>query len=177
MMLTFLLIIAALMVASAFYIKRDSLQDIKPDAIVVLSADYDWDTRYRVHAALTVAAAHPEIEIILCGRDKAALMRRTIEASGYAGSWRSQDKSTNTEEDATFTKEILGGDAKRLILTTSAPHQRRSYHTFQRAYPEAVIYNAPTNDWLNRYSPLLPLALVGMLMNIYKDWIYNRRIW
>ncbi len=175
MMLTFLIAIAAFIIVSAAYIKHDSLRDSKPDVIVVLSGDYDWDTRYRVQAALKLAIAFPGIEIMLCGRDKAAFMRRTIKAAGYAGLWRSQDTSTNTEEDAAFTKKILGGQSKRLILVTSGSHQRRSYHTFQRAYPEAVIFNAPTNDWLNRYSPFLPLAWFGMVMNIYKDWLYNRR--
>lgn len=92
-----------------------------------------------------------------------------------------EEKSTTTEEDAKFTKEILlkRGD-KSLILVTSPYHSKRASMIFERIMGKDIrVINAPVenswfkfNEWwksrkeravvLNEFSKFLWLLLFGV---------------
>lgn len=146
---------------------------LKSGSIVILSGDYDWDTTLRTLKGVEMKKKYKKLNLIICGKYKSSLMLNTIRKAGV-DKIIIQNKSTNTFEDALFIKEMSEGkNIFPLILVTSSPHMMRSYHTFQRVFPNKVIYKSPTNDLLNLYSPFLPTGILAVIVNIIKDWKYN----
>lgn len=57
-----------------------------------------------------------------------------------------EERSRDTKENAAQTSKIIG-EHKKIILVTSAYHQRRMLNEFQKAFPEGVTFiNSPAED-------------------------------
>jgi uncharacterized SAM-binding protein YcdF (DUF218 family) len=172
-----LVIYLLLILANIFYIKKTRSQVSKLDIIVVLSGDFNWDTVKRLERVVVLLNKFPTAMVAICGKGRSALMQEHLRRNGVA-KFITQDRSTNTCEDAVYLLPLLPPAEKiTLGLVTSSPHQRRAYHTFKRIFPKTTIYNFPTSDFINLYSPLFPLGWVANLLNIFKDWRYNGQIW
>lgn len=122
----------------------------KADVIVVLSGGPDR-TQWGIKLFRDEWA--PQILFVGAALDKsgpsnAAAMRQTALAAGVAdNAIFTEERSTNTLENAQFSKKILDQiGAKKIILVTSPYHQRRAYETFKKVYAsEALeIVNAPS---------------------------------
>lgn len=166
-----------LILTNVFYIKKTRSRVNKLDLIVVLSGDFNWDTVRRLEKALALLKVFPSATPVVCGGERSALMQKILRRKGVT-KFIVQDRSTNTREDAEYLLPLLSQTYNSALgLVTSSPHQRRAHHTFRRIFPDAVIYNFPTEDFLTLYSPLLPTGWLANLLNIYKDWRYNGKIW
>lgn len=155
-------------------IKRDKLpQKIK--WIIVLSDDFNWSTIHRLDTGIKLFKKFPKAKIVVCGKDKSALMKSYLLKNNIRR-YIVEDKSTNTYEDVFFLKKMIRGiENEDILLVTSAYHQRRALHTFRKIM-KAEIYNYPTNDFLNPFSPMIPTGWVAYIINIIKDFKYNKRI-
>lgn len=122
----------------------------KSDVIVVLSGGTDrteWGIKlYQDGWAprlLFVGAAQDK-----SGPSNAAAMRQEAVAAGIPETAIfTEDKSTNTLENAQFSKVILDQiGAKKFILVTSPYHQRRVFETFNYVYGNSgiEIINSPS---------------------------------
>ncbi len=144
--------------------------------IIVLSADFDWDTINRVKKGIRLQKQNKSAPIIICGKYKSDLMKNEF-TKNKIKNYVIQNESTNTYEDAVYLNKLISIDKLfPIALVTSQPHMRRSLHTFQRVFPHKKIYAYPTNDIFNLYSPFLPSGWFGSLLNIYKDFKYNAKI-
>jgi len=127
----------------------------KADTIVVFSGGpgrAEWGIKlYRDEWA-------PRILFVGAAQDpsspsNAATMRAQALAAGVPETAIfTEDKSTNTLENAQFSKKVLDGiGAKKIILVTSPYHQRRAYETLKFVYgePGIEIVNSPSgySDW------------------------------
>ncbi len=144
--------------------------------IAILSGDFIWDTVARLNRGLELRKKFPEAIIVICGRKRAIFMRSYLARHGLR-KVVVQDQSTNTYEDAKFLFDLLSPDLRtNLALVTSSPHQRRANHTFKKVFT-GNIYNFPTDDFFNWYSPVFLGGWLANLINIYRDWKYNGKIW
>jgi len=148
-----------------------------PKSIVILSGDYDWDTLMRVEKGIELKKnLFRRSKLIICGRNKSVLMSKLMRQY-KCRNFVTQNKSTNTLEDAIYLKGIIKTkDIFPLMVVTSQPHLRRALHTFRAVFPNREIVGFPTDDLLNLYSPFLPTGWIAVLMNVMKDWKYNGKI-
>lgn len=146
------------------------VQKAKVKVIVVLSGDFMWDTVVRLKKGAKLSKIFPKTRIVVCGKYRGLFMKNYLQQQ-IQKKILLQNKSTTTFEDAKFLREILPQNSN-LILVTSSPHQRRAYHTFQKIF-NGNIYNAPTNDLFNYYSPLYFGGWIAVLINLFKDLKYN----
>ena len=157
-----------------FYVKRDKKLPKFTKFIVILSAAYDLITIKRLKVALSLLKKYPKAKLVVCGKEKANLMRSFLKTRGVSG-FIVQDKSSNTFEDAKYLKDLLPEREKtNFILVTSASHQRRAYNTFKRVFL-GKVWNYPTNDIFSFYSPLFPIGWLANLINLLKDLRYNKK--
>lgn len=176
-MVVILIIYILLILTNIFYIKKTRRRVNKLDIIVVLSGDFTWDTTKRLGGAVALLKKFPTATVAVCGKGRSAMMQEILRGKGVT-KFIVQDHSTNTCEDAVYLLPLLPQAEKLTLgLVTSSPHQRRAYHTFKKTFPKTTIYNFPTNDFINLYSPLLPTGWIANLLNIFKDWKYNGKIW
>ncbi len=148
----------------------------KVRSIVVLSGDFDWDTKMRVKEAIVLKKEFKNSRLILCGKVKYPLMLNLMKAKGYRD-FITQNKSTNTIQDALFLKKkIRHLNLFPLAIVTSGPHLRRALHTFSKIFPKEEVYGFSTSDLLDLYSPFLPTGWIAALINVFKDWKYNGKI-
>lgn len=127
------------------------------DAIVAVSGG---DTDSRAAEAITLYKNGWAPKVIFSGaaEDKsgpsnAAIMARQAMRSGVpAANILTDNDSQNTEQNANNTESIVASlHAKRVILVTSAYHQRRAYMEFhQKLGPDVTVVNHPApldNGW------------------------------
>lgn len=127
------------------------------DAIVAISGG---DTMARADEAIRLYNAHWSNLLVFSGAalDKsgpsnAAAMRSHALAKGIPeANILIEETSTTTSENAANTAKLISGhEPRRLLLVTSAYHQRRASIEFQKAFGESVvIVNHPVandNQW------------------------------
>lgn len=143
------------------------------DVIVAVSGG---DTNARTDEAIRLYKAGWSDNLLFSGAaaDKSgpsnaqAMMQRALDSGVPAGAIRTEEKSTTTAENAQNTAEILreSGD-KRILLVTSAYHQRRTSIEFMRALDHnATIVNHPVASdsqwvswwWLTPYGWVLGIG-------------------
>lgn len=143
------------------------------DVIVAVSGG---DTNARTDEAIRLYKAGWSDSLLFSGAaaDKSgpsnaqAMMQRALNSGVPAEVIRTEEKSTTTAENAQNTAEMLreSGD-KRILLVTSAYHQRRTSIEFMRALDHnATIVNHPVaNDsqwvdwwWLTPYGWVLGIG-------------------
>jgi uncharacterized SAM-binding protein YcdF (DUF218 family) len=140
-----------------------------------LSDNFKWSTIHRLETAIRISQKYPFAKIIICGREHSNFINSYLKKEDKYR-FLSQNMSTNTYEDAFYlSKKIKGIFKQNIILVTSSPHQRRAFHTFIRFF-SGEIYNFPSNDYANLYSPILPSGWLAQIINIYKDYKYNGKI-
>ena len=170
MLFILLSIYLCLTILSLLYTKKDSLPK-NVDVIVILSASSDAITKQRIELGINVASKYSNSKILFCGKGKTDLFTKDIK--NFSNTYFINKDSTNTYEDAFLSKKYLGS-IQSIILVTSSSHQRRAMHTFSRVYKNLKIYNYPTNDFLTPYSPFLPSGWAAVLINLLKDYEYNK---
>ena len=169
MIYIFLIIYSFFVLVSLLYVLKDPLPS-RTDFLVILSASFDRITRKRILKGVKIAKTYPECKVLFCGQKKSCLFQQHIK--NISNDCFINAESTNTYEDAFFSKKYLE-DVDSIILVTSSAHQRRSKNTFQRVYKNLKIYNSPTNDLFCFYSPFLPSGWIVVMINLIKDWRYN----
>lgn len=144
-----------------------------PDAIVVLGGGYVADpglpitaqlnesTLVRFAEALRLHRAIPDVPLVLSGgsvRGRAPSAQGYLEAALALGISAVElhvlDTPKDTGEEASATRELLGADA-RVVLVTSASHMPRAIRLFTRAGLDAsaaptghLVVQAQEKDWV-----------------------------
>lgn len=161
----------------------------KADAIVVVSGG---DTKARTEYGVELYQAELAPKIILSGAafdpssqsNAEEMAQIAIKAGVLNGDVLIETESRNTRQNAQFVKEAIEAFGfKKIILVTSAYHQRRASFEFKKSLGESVlIYNAPLmndkhwsqytwwldiNSWLLAYKELggLVLSMSGLRDN------------
>lgn len=138
----------ALIILGGYLTPADTLK--RADAIVVLSGGPD---RIEWGIKLYQDGWSPRLLLVGAALDKsgpsnAAAMRKTALRAGVPDTAIFlEEDSTNTLENATFSKLVLDSfGAKSIILVTSPYHQRRAYETFKAVYEKENIniINSPS---------------------------------
>lgn len=117
----------------------------------------------RVVEALRLLHKYPAFRLVFTGGDASvaadgvaeADQARAFFASMGIGGGRAlfERQSRNTRENATMTRELLGGDAQKpWLLVTSASHMRRALETFRNAGVNVTPYpvdfqSRASDDW------------------------------
>ncbi|MDR1032551.1 MAG: YdcF family protein, partial [Candidatus Nomurabacteria bacterium] len=123
------------------------------DAVVVISGG---DTNARVDEAVRLYKAGVAAKILMSGAaaDKngpsnAVVMRNhALELGVSLSDIILEDQAANTRQNAEFSQKIVAENGwRRVVLVTSAYHQRRAGMEFRRALGgEVVVYDHPTNS-------------------------------
>lgn len=118
-------------------------------------------------------------EVLICGRDASAEMRRFMIFSGIpADAIQVESRSTSTRENALFAADMLRGDPGRKMLLTSDYHMFRAAAAFRRA--GLAVDPLPVPDVRKNSSRpafRLPIAVdlanetAKILYYRWKDWI------
>lgn len=163
----------ALVLLTALYVKKDHLPDAKNILVVVLSGKNKKITKDRLEKGIQIQQI-TKGKIAVCGKEMSEFMVTFLRQHGVKN-LIVQSKSLNTDEDATFLRRMIGSDYK-LVLISSPTHQRRAWHHFKKVFPEN-IYNSPSSQLQSFDSVLKPIGWIGMILNIVKDYKYNKKIW
>lgn len=159
----------------------DAKECPKADAIVVVSGG---DTKARTEYGAELYGARLAPKIILSGAafdpsspsNAEEMAEIAIKAGVLNGDVLIETESRNTRQNAQFVKEAIDAFGfKKIILVTSAYHQRRANYEFKKSLGNSIaIYNAPlmndkhwsqytwwlnTNSWFLAYRELGGLAL------------------
>jgi len=115
---------------------------VKADALVVLGGG-SYERPERAVELFKEGAAH---NIICSGNgDSYANAKRMMSMGVPAGLIEREDKSTNTQQNATFTIAMLRAQHIRsAIIVTSWYHSRRALATFRHYAPEIKFYSRPS---------------------------------
>ena len=138
-------------------------KDAKGDVMIVPGAETVQDmigfsSYWRsVYAARTWKSGGFREIVLTGGPSVAMLMHDFLICQGIPSSAiRVETRSTNTHENALFTKELLAGTNGRLVLLTSDYHMFRAYRAFRNAglavephpFPDArKQYGSRLNRW------------------------------
>ena len=142
------------------------------DYIIVLSASRKYVTIQRLKAGIKLMRKkYPQSTIVVSGKFHAKLMKKHLEKEKVKN-YIIQNKSTNTFEDARYTKKLVSKNNRGMVIVTSPTHLRRSYHTFRKLF-DTPLYSYSSNVFLSYDSILLPTGLIGALVGMYKDRKYN----
>lgn len=142
------------------------------DYIVVLSASREYVTTQRLKTGIDLMREkYPESTIVTCGKFHAKLMKNYLEQEKVKN-YIILNKSTNTYEDAYYTKKLVKKNNRGIVIVTSPTHLRRSYHTFKRLF-KTPLYCYPSNIFFSYDGILFPTGLLGVLVNAYRDYKYN----
>ena len=147
-LLLYIIAFMGLIWVGRFLTPSDPLQ--KADVIVVLSGENDrtaWGIKlFQDGWAPRILFSGAALD--KSGPSNAAAMRdQALAARVPADSILVEEKSTDTFENAAFSKQILDSvTAKKIILVTSPYHQRRAYESFQQVYngDKVTIINSPS---------------------------------
>lgn len=141
--------------AGRYLLKKDELKPA--DVIVVLSGEETERIEYGVKLFKDEWAR--KNRIIMSGgpavgkHSWASLMKEYAEYLGVPGKFiLTEDRSRSTEENAIYTKELLGKYAyKSMILVTSPYHSERASIIFKRIMGDRIrVISAPCeNSWFN----------------------------
>jgi uncharacterized SAM-binding protein YcdF (DUF218 family) len=148
-----------------------------PDCVIVLSGSTKSLTKRRILYSMQVKTKYGVPLLIACGKEMSGFMQDLVH-SHNVNEFIIQSISTNTYEDAEFSlKYVKDQNINTIGLVSSAAHLRRALHTFQRVYlSDKDIIPYPTSDIFSLYSPLWPIGWLAVLVNIYKDYKYNKKI-
>jgi uncharacterized SAM-binding protein YcdF (DUF218 family) len=123
----------------------------KADAIVAISGG---DTRARTNEAIKLYQNGWANELVFSGAaldpsspSNAEAMRvQAIEAGIPARNITIEEFAQNTEQNAVKTNELVDGNIRRIILVTSAYHQRRANMEFQQAFADVEVIDSPVQS-------------------------------
>jgi uncharacterized SAM-binding protein YcdF (DUF218 family) len=141
--------------AGRYLLKKDELKPA--DVIVVLAGEETERIEYGVKLFKEEWAR--KNRVIMSGgpvvgrHTSASLMKEYAEYLGVPGKYiLTQDRSRSTEEDALYTRELLGKNGyKSMILVTSPYHSARAALIFKRIMGDRVrVISAPCDkSWFN----------------------------
>lgn len=155
------------------YCNLNNNSNIKsPKFIIVLSAAVELVTKQRIVTAIALKKEYPNAKIIACGKFHSNYMKQLLETNNV-NDYILQSKSTNTYEDALFTKDIVLNKKSDFILVTSPTHLRRAFHTFERIFANNILCKS-SSLFLSTDSVLSPIGWISIIIEGYKDIKYNR---
>ena len=147
----------------------DRWDDPRGEVLVVLGADMVGDgtlgmgSYWRAVYGVRAYRKHPFRKVIVCGgaagsnRSVAAAMAEFMQALGVPREVLVlEGKSRSTRENALFTKELLPGESRRVVLVTSDFHMWRSRRVFEKVGMEVVAMPFPDvgkrwSGWTQRW--------------------------
>ena len=147
----------------------DRWDDPQGEVLVVLGADMLGDgtlglgSYWRAVYGVRAYRKHPFRKVIVCGgtagsnRSVAAAMAEFMRALGVPREVLVlEGKSRSTRENALFTKELLSGESRRVVLVTSDFHMWRSRRVFEKVGLEVVAMPFPDvgkrwSGWTQRW--------------------------
>ena len=154
--------------------------DPRGDVLIVLGGDVQSDGTIGLHSYWrTVYAARVWREtgfrrIVISGAAVGREMKKFLVAEGVPESAiDTEPRSTNTRENALFTKEMLAGERGRLVLLTSEYHIYRALRVFQKAGLAVEPRPIPdvlksTSNWKGRWPAFLELATETVKIGYYR---------
>ena len=173
--MTLFIIYTFIVLSSFIYIRWDKSTSREISTIVILSGKSKYITDFRLRWGINYIRKHNyKGKVYVCGKNFGSYMQDYI-------SDRVKDvtieivQSTSTMEDAVLTRAVVKGNDSVILLITSLSHQRRAFNTFSKVFNPDQITNCPTwyEVW-SWYSPLLPTGWVATLLNVLKNFTYNR---
>lgn len=172
MLSNLILIYLSLVLLSYWYCNLGSKLPIKSSRYVtVLSAAFKSVTKQRINTAIELKRLYPKLIIIASGKFHSKYMKGLLKIANITDVII-QSRSTNTHEDAFFTKRLLKNKRGDLILVTSPTHQRRAFHAFKRIFSNNIV-NHSSSLFLSVDSILLPTGWISIIIELYKDIKYN----
>lgn len=167
-----IIVYLCIVLLSFFYIKKDSITSSHVKYIIILSASNKLLTRQRLNRAQQLYEILGKPKIVLSGKYMSKYMLKFMKERKFSGVI-TQDKSTNTLEDAIFCREIITlGKRDCLALITHSSHQRRAYRTFSKVFKTKIL-SFPVNPIFAIDSIVLPTGWISTVVNVFKDWKYN----
>ncbi|MDQ0176591.1 YdcF family protein [Bacillus chungangensis] len=149
------------------------------DYLVVLGAKLDGEQMslsllYRMNAAFTYLEANPNTKVIVSGGKgageiitEAEAMARFLEDNGIEKNRIiKEESSTSTYENLLFTKQLIGGKQKDIVIVSSDFHLFRAGIIAKRVGFEPQFLAAPTPEivkiklWLREYAVVVKSLLL-----------------